>query len=92
MYGWILLCLHVNLDSRLQNHSIVQSSFSEPCQPLGGGFFSGFVPSTSPDSPSRTSFTLTVGDKNPKWVYCSQADHCKKGMVHAINVYVSCAT
>lgn len=69
----------------LQNHSIAQSSFAEPCQPLKDGFFSGFVPSQSQDTPSRTAFTVTVQDKNPKWVYCSQGDHCKKGMVHALN-------
>ncbi len=69
----------------LQNHSVVQSSFAAPCQPLKDGFFSAFVPTASPDTPSRTTFTITLGDKNPKWIYCSQADHCKKGMVHAIN-------
>ena len=26
------------------NHSVVQSSFDEPCKPIAGGFDSGFVP------------------------------------------------
>jgi plastocyanin len=68
-----------------QNHSVVQSSFAEPCQPLKDGFFSGFVPNQLQDTASRTTFTITVKDKNPKWVYCSQGNHCQSGMVHAIN-------
>ncbi|KAK4159815.1 hypothetical protein QBC43DRAFT_326382 [Cladorrhinum sp. PSN259] len=71
-----------------KNHSVTQSSFNEPCQPLSGGFFSGFVPTESPDVPSRTTFTITVQDAaRPIWVYCSQAtgNHCQSGMVQAIN-------
>ncbi|GAB1319394.1 hypothetical protein MFIFM68171_09604 [Madurella fahalii] len=70
-----------------RNHSVAQSSFSEPCQPLAGGIFSGFVPNQSPDVASWTTFTVTVRDTNPIWIYCSQpnGNHCQKGMLHAIN-------
>lgn len=27
-----------------QNHSVIQGSFSQPCFPLPGGFYSGFMP------------------------------------------------
>ncbi|KAK0627416.1 Cupredoxin [Immersiella caudata] len=71
-----------------RNHSVTQSSFDKPCQPLvGGGFFSGFVPTESPDIASRTTFTITVNDTRPIWVYCSQTNgnHCQSGMLHAVN-------
>ncbi|KAK4228576.1 hypothetical protein QBC38DRAFT_535712 [Podospora fimiseda] len=71
-----------------RNHSVTQSSFNEPCQPLSGGFFSGFVPTESPDVSSRTTFTITVQDATrPIWLYCGQTNgnHCQSGMVQAIN-------
>ncbi|KAL2262720.1 hypothetical protein VTK26DRAFT_309 [Humicola hyalothermophila] len=70
-----------------RNHSVAQSSFDKPCQPLDDGFFSGFVQSESTDTASTTTFTIKVKDEKPIWVYCSQpeGDHCQKGMVHAIN-------
>lgn len=69
----------------LQNHTVTQSSFKDPCHPLEGGFFSGFVPTTQ--SPSSTTFTVTVTDSKPIWFYCSQTtgNHCQAGMVGAIN-------
>lgn len=30
-----------------KNHSVVQGSFSSPCQPLAGGVYSGFMPVTA---------------------------------------------
>ncbi|KAK0661634.1 hypothetical protein QBC41DRAFT_260975 [Cercophora samala] len=70
-----------------KNHSVAQSSFDKPCQPLDRAIFSGFVPNDSQDVASRTTFTITVQDDKPVWLYCSQptGDHCQKGMVHAIN-------
>lgn len=61
------------------NHTVTQSSFADPCHPLSGGFFSGFVPTK--DSPSGTSFTITVKDTKPIWFYCSQGKHCQMGML-----------
>lgn len=60
-----------------KNHTVTQSSFDKPCQPLAGGFHSGFVP-TQPDAAGLSTFTVTVKDKKPIWFYCGQADHCKK--------------
>ncbi|KAH6667234.1 hypothetical protein B0J14DRAFT_438163, partial [Halenospora varia] len=72
------------------NHSVVQSSFANPCHPLAGGFFSSFVPTKS--SPSGTSFTVIVNDTSPIWFYYSQtsSSHCQTDtsffcMVGAIN-------
>ncbi|KAK0636459.1 hypothetical protein B0T17DRAFT_551741 [Bombardia bombarda] len=75
-----------------KKHSVVQSSFAEPCKPLAaGGFFSGFTPTDSPDTAARTTFTITVNDTKPIWAYCSQTtgDHCQNGMVHSINAPTS---
>jgi hypothetical protein len=72
----------------MQNHSVIQSSFANPCHPLNSGFFSGFVPTK--DSPSGTTFTITVNDTSPIWIYCGQTveNHCQSGMVAAINAFV----
>ncbi|KAJ2977665.1 hypothetical protein NQ176_g4242 [Zarea fungicola] len=62
------------------NHTVTQSSFAKPCVPLDGGFFSGFVP-TSSDAAGKSTFTITVKDTTPIWFYCSQtkpASHCQK--------------
>ncbi|KAK0721625.1 hypothetical protein B0T26DRAFT_673425 [Lasiosphaeria miniovina] len=76
-----------------KNHSVTQSSFAQPCQPLaGGGFFSAFTPNPATDgSASPTTFTITINDTKPIWAYCGQTngDHCQKGMVHAINAPTS---
>lgn len=69
----------------LQNHSVTESSFEQPCLPLTDGFFSGFVSAESEDDPSTTTFTVKVEDDKPTWVYCAQGNHCQKGMLHAIN-------
>ncbi|CAG8960376.1 hypothetical protein HYFRA_00012451 [Hymenoscyphus fraxineus] len=69
-----------------KNHTVSQSSFGQPCKPLAGGFFSGFVPTAAP-GPSNTTFTITVKDTKPVWIYCGQTvgSHCQSGMVAAIN-------
>ncbi|KAN0095636.1 hypothetical protein V8E51_016347 [Hyaloscypha variabilis] len=70
-----------------KNHSVTQSSFQDPCHDLPGGFFSGFVPTDNLTAASPTTFTITINDTKPIWVYCAQTEksHCQSGMVHAIN-------
>jgi len=79
----------VEFDFFPKNHTVTQSSFANPCHPLDGGFFSGFVPTK--DSPSGTSFTVIVNDTKPIWFYCGQTtgNHCQAGMVGAINAPTS---
>ncbi|KAK3389806.1 hypothetical protein B0H63DRAFT_507302 [Podospora didyma] len=75
-----------------RNHSVTQSSFDKPCQPLEGGFFSGFTPSVSPDTASPTTFRIIITDATKAiWAYCGQVNgnHCQKGMVHSINAPTS---
>lgn len=79
----------IEFDFFPKNHTVTQSSFANPCHPVPGGFFSGFVPTK--DSPSGTSFTVIVNDTKPIWFYCGQTvgNHCQTGMVGAINAPTS---
>jgi plastocyanin len=72
-----------------KNHTITQSSFSEPCRKLSltsqtgeVGFDSGFIPGNADGS---ASFSIKVNDTKPIWAYCRQTGHCGQGMVFAIN-------
>jgi plastocyanin len=72
-----------------KNHSVTQSTFADPCGPKPGGVDSGFMPVADNNAPSPT-FTVTINDTNPFWVYCKQAaktpqSHCGQGMVFAYN-------
>ncbi|KAM0355138.1 hypothetical protein ACHAPU_000999 [Fusarium lateritium] len=71
-----------------RNHSVVQSSFAEPCKPLadGTGFFAGFNFFTA-EGPADDVFQIVVEDKKPIWYYCPQqmGNHCQSGMVGVIN-------
>ncbi|KAI0773611.1 hypothetical protein C8Q74DRAFT_1368183 [Fomes fomentarius] len=75
------------------NHSISQSSFETPCEPLEGGFSSGFVP--VPPGATEVQWNLTVTDDTEAiWFYCAQGahppvsdkPHCEVGMVGGINI------
>ncbi|GAD91650.1 hypothetical protein CPC735_010950 [Paecilomyces variotii No. 5] len=74
-----------------KNHSVVQSTFDDPCTPLAEsmpgmtGVKSGFMP-VSADAKEVPVFTMMVNDTKPMWIYCGQKGHCQKGMVMAINV------
>lgn len=74
-----------------KNHTVSQSAFASPCGPKAGGFHSGFNPVAANSSvDTRPTFSVTVNDTSPIWVYCGQdagtpASHCGAGMVFAIN-------
>lgn len=67
-------------------HSVAQSSFEKPCEPLPGsaGFFSGFMP-VSNDDKFQPTFTIVVNQTEPIWFYCATGEHCQAGMVGVIN-------
>lgn len=69
-----------------KNHTVVQSSFDKPCEPLDGGVFSGFNFKTE-GKEAENVFTIQVQNRDPFWYYCSQptGDHCQKGMSGVIN-------
>jgi hypothetical protein len=71
---------------KLQNHTVVQSSFDKPCEPLANssgafsGVFSGFNFATM-QGEAKDVFTFQVQSKDPFWYYCSQTvgNHCQMG-------------
>jgi len=67
-----------------KNHTVTQSSFAAPCQPLASGIDSGFLP-VSANATTVPSFSLTVNATTPLWFFCHQTGHCEQGMVFAIN-------
>lgn len=70
-----------------KNHSVVQSSFNDPCNPLANGFAAEYFP-VAPDTTTFPTVTIAVTTDKPIWFYCPQtipANHCKAGMVGAIN-------
>ncbi|EPT04198.1 hypothetical protein FOMPIDRAFT_1113904 [Fomitopsis schrenkii] len=72
------------------NHTASQSSFNDPCHKINGGFDSGFMFVPSNQTGNFPTYTITVNDTKPIWVYCRQGDdtpksHCGNGMVFAVN-------
>jgi plastocyanin len=75
-----------------KNHTVTQSSFGNPCRKLEftsttgqKGFDSGFVPVDASLTTNFPTYTVTVNDTAPIWVYCRQQGHCGQGMVFSIN-------
>ncbi|KAF1995733.1 hypothetical protein P154DRAFT_444928 [Amniculicola lignicola CBS 123094] len=80
-----------------KNHSVVQSTFDNPCIPIQNilanktdAFFSGFMPvsaaaGNATGKVDTLTYTIRVMDSKPVWFYCSQGKHCQSGMVGAIN-------
>ncbi|WVQ76813.1 hypothetical protein IAR50_006487 [Cryptococcus sp. DSM 104548] len=62
------------------NHTVTQSTFASPC--TNSGFKSGFVPG---NATNPSSFSISINDTTPLWMYCGQTGHCAAGMVMAIN-------
>jgi len=67
-----------------KNHTVTQSSFAAPCQPLSGGIDSSYQP-VAAGATQVPSFSVTVNATTPLWFYCRQSTHCEAGMVFAIN-------
>lgn len=72
-----------------RNHSLAQSTFDNPCQPMPQtngtiGFWSGFMPVTS-ESTTMPVFSVVVKDTAPMWFYCATGKHCQAGMAGVIN-------
>lgn len=65
-----------------KEHSVAQSSFSSPCQPLTGGVYSGFMPETAEGT---TIFQVAVNNTDAIYLYFSQIEHCQSGMAMVVN-------
>ncbi|KAK0639317.1 hypothetical protein B0T16DRAFT_422929 [Cercophora newfieldiana] len=68
-----------------QNHTVTQSAFETPCDPLAGGMDSGFQsnPNNTVNPPPQVAMQVMVN--TPLWFYCRQNNHCGKGMTFSIN-------
>jgi len=64
-------------------HTVTQSTFADPCDPMAGGFDSGSKPVAGLTTPP--TFSLTVNATTPTWIYCKTGTHCRSGMVMSIN-------
>jgi plastocyanin len=73
------------------NHTVTQSTFDAPCQPIAQhsnltGFHSGFQPAAASAAMGMIpTYTIMVNNTNPIWVYCAQGKHCESGMALVIN-------
>jgi len=74
-----------------KNHSVVQSSFADPCRKLNNNGATGFISDFFAVGPNATDFptwNMTINDTAPVWAYCRQqspTSHCGAGMVFAVN-------
>ncbi|CCT64063.1 uncharacterized protein FFUJ_04756 [Fusarium fujikuroi IMI 58289] len=69
-------------------HSVAQSSFAKPCEPINStAFFSG--DQNVKTKVSDKVFTIEVKTDDPIWYYCAVQGHCQGGMVGAINAPTS---
>jgi len=70
---------------RQKNHTATQSSFDAPCVKKAGGFDSGYIPVAEGETNFPT-WSVTVNDTAPIWVFCAQGNHCSaSGMVFSVN-------
>ncbi|EQB55074.1 hypothetical protein GCG54_00003333 [Colletotrichum gloeosporioides] len=82
----------VQFQFRGGNHSVVQSTFDNPCIPIQNvntsakGVYSGYQPVAASTAKGQIPvFTVEVKSATPMWLYCSQGKHCQNGMVMVIN-------
>ncbi|KAJ7770079.1 hypothetical protein B0H16DRAFT_1411208 [Mycena metata] len=89
----------VTFEFHPKNHTVTQSSFLHPCEPLAEtsttgevGFKSGFH-FVAPNATEFPTFNITITDTAPIWGYCGQQGpprHCADmGMVFSINAVES---
>ena len=73
------------------NHTVTQSTFDNPCQPISAhsnvtGFHSGFLPVAASAAMGMIPvYTIMVNSTAPIWIYCAQNGHCENGHVMVIN-------
>lgn len=68
-----------------KNHTVTQSPFDTPCDPLEGGMDTGFQPNPDDSIVPAPQVAMQVTTDKPLWFYCKQGNHCGAGMVFSIN-------
>jgi hypothetical protein len=69
------------------NHTLTQSSLSDPCTDVGG-FSTGFNQFNPQNVSGRFVVQYAVTTLNPQWFFCAQTkpvSHCHAGMTFALN-------
>ncbi|PSR78408.1 hypothetical protein BD289DRAFT_350959, partial [Coniella lustricola] len=75
------------------NHTVTQSTFDQPCQPISlfapnvTGFHSGCDGGGGAAANTSTipTYMVQIKSTEPVWIYCAQARHCESGMAMVIN-------
>ncbi|CZR50764.1 uncharacterized protein PAC_00638 [Phialocephala subalpina] len=78
----------IHFDFNSTNHTVTQSSFNAPCEPLAGGFNTGFNQVNKLNHTGVIFVDYEVKTDSPLWFYCAQTvktSHCHKGMVLGVN-------
>ncbi|KAK7031041.1 hypothetical protein VNI00_013831 [Paramarasmius palmivorus] len=73
---------------RSGSHSVVESTFEEPCTPKAGGFNSGVqtvADNIEVDASGLPTVTLQVNDSQPLWFFDQAGGTCNQGGVLAVN-------
>ena len=65
-------------------HTVVQSSFEQPCAPVNASAFAS-GPFMTTTGENKNVFTIEVNTTDPLWYYCAFPGHCQGGMVGVIN-------
>ena len=75
-----------------KNHTVTESAFNDPCNPIHHGFDSGFKPIPAGSGEQKTFDVKVTQHEKPIWFYCKQfvpnpqnLGHCQMGMVGGIN-------
>jgi len=78
----------VTFEFHPKNHSVTQSTFTNPCQQSVGGVNSGYL-ATDPTATTFSQWQITIDNASaPLWFFCAQvtpAVHCHSGMVFSVN-------
>ncbi|KAF7505918.1 hypothetical protein GJ744_012453 [Endocarpon pusillum] len=67
------------------NHSVAQGVFENPCNPAPNGFFSGYMAVNATSTEANMVFRVPVKSTDPIVFYCTQGQHCTRGMYGVVN-------
>ncbi|KAL0577877.1 hypothetical protein V5O48_004113 [Marasmius crinis-equi] len=78
----------IQFQFRSGNHTVTQSTFSDPCTTKAKGLDTGFNQAVAVGASELPVLSFVVNTTDPLWFYCAQVipiSHCRAGMVFAIN-------
>ncbi|GLB44608.1 hypothetical protein LshimejAT787_1702350 [Lyophyllum shimeji] len=78
----------IKWEFRSGQHSVVQSTFDNPCTPMPGGLNTGVFTvsdSLAVDAPGLPSYSVQVNGTDPAWFFDEASGQCNQGAVLAVN-------